>query len=109
MNFSVTQPMKRRQNLTNRIKLKSAITGLKARFMRALFYYHAMDLFRNIPFVTENDPTVGYLPPRYTSAQIFSYIESELNAITNDMLSKGDCPYGRALKEPPIHCLPNFI
>ena len=68
----------------------------EARFMRALFYYHAMDLFRNIPFVTENDPTVGYLPPRYTSAQIFSYIESELNAITNDMLSKGDCPYGRA-------------
>ncbi len=68
----------------------------EARFMRALFYYHAMDLFRNIPFITENDPTVGYLPPRYTSAQIFSYIESELNAITNDMLSKGDCPYGRA-------------
>ena len=27
----------------------------EARFMRALFYYHAMDLFRNIPFVTEND------------------------------------------------------
>ena len=68
----------------------------EARFMRALFYYHAMDLFRNIPFVTENDPTVGYLPPRYTAAQVFSYIESELTSITSDMLDRANCPYGRA-------------
>lgn len=68
----------------------------EARFMRALFYYHALDLFRNIPFITENDPTVGYLPPRYTAAQIFSYIETELNSITGDMLDKANCPYGRA-------------
>lgn len=74
----------------------------EARFMRALFYYHALDLFRNIPFVTENDPQVGYLPPRYTATQIFSYIESELNAIVNEndsdnrLLSAGECPYGRA-------------
>ena len=64
--------------------------------MRALFYYHALDLYRNIPFVTENDPTSGYLPPRYTAAQIFSYIESELNSTVNDMLDKANCPYGRA-------------
>ena len=69
---------------------------VEARFMRALFYYHAMDLFRNIPFVTENDPTVGYLPPRYTAAQVFSYIESELTSITSDMLDRANCPYGRA-------------
>ena len=64
--------------------------------MRALFYYHALDLFRNIPFVTENDPLVGYLPPRYTAQQIFDYIESELNAIKDEMLNKANCPYGRA-------------
>lgn len=68
----------------------------EARFMRALFYYHALDLFHNIPFITENDPTVGYLPPRYTAAQIFSYIESELTTIAGDMLDKASCPYGRA-------------
>ena len=38
----------------------------EARFMRALFYYHALDLYRNIPFVTENDPIGSYVPPRYT-------------------------------------------
>lgn len=74
----------------------------EARFMRALFYYHALDLFRNIPFVTENDPLVGYLPPRYTGAQIFNYIESELNAITNTsdtnncLSANGSDMYGRA-------------
>lgn len=68
----------------------------EARFMRALFYYHALDLFRNIPFITENDPTAGYLPPRYTAAQIFSFVESELNGITGDMLNATKCPYGRA-------------
>lgn len=68
----------------------------EARFMRALFYYHALDLFRNIPFVTENDPTAGYLPPRYTAAQVFQFIESELTGITGDLLNKADCPYGRA-------------
>lgn len=70
----------------------------EARFMRALFYYHALDLFRNIPFVTENDPTAGYLPPRYTAAQVFQFIESELTGITGDLLDKADCPYGRASK-----------
>ena len=70
----------------------------EARFMRALFYYHAMDLYRNIPFVTENDPVGSYIPPRYMSKDMFSYIESELKAIDNDLLGKDECPYGRASK-----------
>ena len=70
----------------------------EARFMRALFYYHAMDLFKNIPFVTENDPVGSYIPPRYTAKEIFEYIESELKAIDSDLLSKDECPYGRASK-----------
>lgn len=70
----------------------------ETRFMRALFYYHAMDLFRNIPFVTENDPVGSYIPPRYMAKDMFGYIESELKAIENDLLSKDECPYGRASK-----------
>lgn len=87
----------------------------EARFMRALFYYHALDLFRNIPFVTENDPLVGYLPPRYTGAQIFNYIESELNAITNTsdtnncLSANGSDMYGRATLERHIRCRQNCI
>ena len=81
---------------TDQEQTEIRIYRAEARFMRALFYYHALDLFRNIPFVTENDPLVGYLPPRYTAQQIFDYIESELNAIKDEMLNKANCPYGRA-------------
>lgn len=70
----------------------------EARFLRALFYYHALDLFRNIPFVDENTPVGVSIPPRYTAAQIFTFIETELKNIENDLLSKADCEYGRASK-----------
>lgn len=70
----------------------------EARFMRALFYYHALDLFRYIPFVTENDPVGSYTPPRYTPAQTFSYIESELKDCVNDLADRSTCPYGEASK-----------
>lgn len=68
----------------------------EARFMRALFYYHALDLFRNIPFVTENDPVGGYVPPCYTPQQTFDYIESELKACVGNLLPASTCPYGQA-------------
>ncbi len=68
----------------------------EARFMRALFYFHALDLFRNIPFVTENDPVGSYTPPCYTPKQTFEYIESELKDCVNDLADRSTCPYGEA-------------
>ena len=68
----------------------------EVRFMRALFYYHALDLFRNIPMVTENDPVGSFIPPRYTPQQTFDYIESELKDCVGDMLPASTCPYGQA-------------
>ncbi len=70
----------------------------EARFIRAMAYYHALDLFRNIPFVTEEDPVGTYIPPRYDANQLFGYIESELKAIDGDLLSPAECEYGRASK-----------
>ncbi|MCD8177261.1 MAG: RagB/SusD family nutrient uptake outer membrane protein [Tannerellaceae bacterium] len=70
----------------------------EARFIRALCYYHAMDLFRNIPFVTENDPVGTYIPPRYEAKQIFEFIETELKEIDSDLLTPAECEYGRASK-----------
>lgn len=71
----------------------------EARFLRALAYYHAMDFFRNIPFVTENDPVGSFIPPRYTAQQVFDYIESELKDIDAELLSRQECEYGRASKD----------
>ncbi|HPS14144.1 MAG TPA: RagB/SusD family nutrient uptake outer membrane protein, partial [Prolixibacteraceae bacterium] len=70
----------------------------EARFLRALTYYHAMDLYHNIPFINENDPVGAYIPPRYTSKQIFDFIESELKDVEGTMLDKASCEYGRASK-----------
>lgn len=68
----------------------------EVRFMRALFYYHALDLYRNIPMVTENDPVGSFIPPHYTPQQTFDYIESELKDCVNDLLPASTCPYGQA-------------
>lgn len=68
----------------------------EARFLRALSYYHAMDLFGNVPFVTENDRVGAFTPPRTTSPELFSYIETELLDIENKLLASGAAPYGRA-------------
>ncbi len=71
----------------------------EARFMRALFYWHVLDLYRNGPFVTENDPVGSYTPPRYSSQQLFDYILSELNDCKDQLPShSGNTYYGRATK-----------
>ncbi len=70
----------------------------EARFLRALFYYHAMDLYRNIPFVTEDDPVGAYAPPRYEAKDVFAYIESEIQDIEDDLLGANEQEYGRATK-----------
>ncbi|QJX48139.1 RagB/SusD family nutrient uptake outer membrane protein [Hymenobacter taeanensis] len=56
----------------------------EARFLRAVAYMHAMDLFGNGPFVTEND-AVGFAKPQYyTRQQYFEYVEKELTALAAD-------------------------
>ncbi len=70
----------------------------EARFLRALSYSHAMDLFGNVPFVDENDRVGAFLPERITRSEVFNYIESELVAIEDLMLPASGAPYGRATK-----------
>ncbi|MEM7106076.1 MAG: RagB/SusD family nutrient uptake outer membrane protein [Bacteroidota bacterium] len=70
----------------------------EARFLRALSYWHGIDLFGNVPFYTE-DTAIGSDPPRQGSRQeVFDFIISELNAIEADMMEPGMNEYGRADK-----------
>jgi len=57
----------------------------EARFLRALAYSHAIDLFGNPPFVTEADAPGAFFPKQTTRAALFTYLESELKAIENDL------------------------
>ncbi|MBW3128705.1 RagB/SusD family nutrient uptake outer membrane protein [Hymenobacter profundi] len=81
-------------DLTNIQRLRAEV-----RFLRALAYYHALDLFGNPPFATENDEIGGTTPPRQTTrTELFTYIESELKAIDADLAAPGQNLYGRADK-----------
>ncbi len=68
----------------------------EARFLRALAYYHAMDFFGNIPFVTDKDKVGIFLPDQKNASDVFSYIESELKDIENLLPVPRTNEYGRA-------------
>ena len=50
----------------------------EARFLRALAYYYACDLFGQFPFTTEADVVGKFFPKIGTRTDIFNYVESEL-------------------------------
>lgn len=78
--------------------LRSEIEGFRAeaRFLRALSYWHALDLFRNVPFVTEEDPVGGFLPKQTNAQDLFAFIESELKEIETELPTPLSNQYGRA-------------
>jgi hypothetical protein len=67
----------------------------EARFLRALSYWHGMDLFGNIPLVTEND-AIGTPPQQAQRIDIYNYVVSELTAIQTLLPPAGAANYGRA-------------
>lgn len=70
----------------------------EARFLRALAYYHLMDLFGKAGFVTENDPVGAYQSPQYERPELFAFIESELTAIIPDLKNPLQNEYARVDK-----------
>ena len=72
----------------------------EARFLRAFSYWHAIDMFGNVPFVTEGDLPGAFFPARATRADLFTYIESELIALDTetDLPTAGANEYARADK-----------
>lgn len=67
----------------------------EARFLRAMAYWHALDLFRNVPLTTEivSDP-----PSQSSPRAVFEFIESELSAIESTIVDAKQNEYGRADK-----------
>ncbi len=76
----------------DRIKLYRA----EARFIRALTYYHALDLFGNTTFVTEDDPIGAFLPPQISRSDLFSFIEQECLELESLLPAPRQNEYGRA-------------
>lgn len=70
----------------------------EARFLRAFSYWHAIDMFGNVPFVTEADLPGAFFPQRITRADLFVYIEKELKEMETDLVAARQNEYARADK-----------
>lgn len=68
----------------------------EARYLRALSYWHGIDLFGDIPLVTEETPLGSTPPAQSTRAQVFEYVVQELNAIRDQLPAPRAGQYGRA-------------
>lgn len=68
----------------------------EARFLRAMAYFHALDLYRNIPFADETTIGSSKLPERWEASKIFAFIEKELKECSEAMTSAENTEYGHA-------------
>lgn len=88
----------------NLIKLTSGKSEYKtfsdeAKALRALSYYHMLDMFGRGPFVTEEDEIGSFFfPEMATQEKLFKYIEDELTNIESELADPMTNEYGRADK-----------
>jgi starch-binding outer membrane protein, SusD/RagB family len=69
----------------------------EARFLRALSLFHALDIFRNIPDITDENRYPGTeFPDQMAPKALFTFIESELLAIESLLGNRSSVEYGRA-------------
>lgn len=71
---------------SEQVKASVKVFRAEARFMRALMYQYALDLYRNVPFVDENSPIGSIRPTQINKADLFEYIEREMTECEKDML-----------------------
>jgi starch-binding outer membrane protein, SusD/RagB family len=66
----------------------------EVRFLRAFNYWAMMDLFGKSTFIDETS-LVGDLPIEKSRSELFTYVESELKAIENELATVKTVEYGR--------------
>jgi hypothetical protein len=84
------------RNITGQAATDARTYRAEARFLRALAYSHAIDLFGSVPFVTETDAPGSFLPSQISRADLFAYVENELKAVEIELPAPRTSEYGRA-------------
>ncbi|MDR0824322.1 MAG: RagB/SusD family nutrient uptake outer membrane protein [Prevotella sp.] len=74
------------RGMDEKVKAEVRIYRNDARFMRALAYYYLLDMFRNVPFITEDGSVGKEAPQQIKGKDLFVYIEKELTDIENGLL-----------------------
>lgn len=69
----------------------------EARALRLLSYYHAIDLFGNVPFFTENDSVGSQGPKQISRADLWDWMVTECQQLISgsDLPAAGKTEYGR--------------
>ena len=72
----------------------------EARALRLLSFYHAIDMFGNVPFPTENDSVGSIAPQQISRADLFDWMVEEANDLLagSGLAEAGKAEYGRADK-----------
>jgi len=83
-----------RQTSADKLELRGVDSNLaakidqfraEARFLRAYFYWMAMDVFGDVPFTTEESPFGGdFVPSQKPRAEIFNFLIEELEELAAD-------------------------
>lgn len=68
------------------VKAEIKIYRADARFLRALAYYYLLDMFRSVPFVTEDNKIGKEAPTQIAVKDLFTYVETELLSCQEDLL-----------------------
>lgn len=72
----------------------------EARALRALSYYHAIDIFGNVPFSTENNVVGAEGPAQISRADLYAWLVKECTELLDgtDLAEAGQNVYGRGDK-----------
>jgi hypothetical protein len=84
------------RNVTGTLRTEIQLYRAEARFLRALSYWHGLDLFASIPLVTEEDALGSAPPAQATRQELYDYVVTELNEIRTALPGAGQGQYGRA-------------
>jgi hypothetical protein len=95
-NEYIREVSKRVEGLDGTLKEDVKTYVAEARFLRALYYFYALDLWGNVPFITEEDGIGGYLPEQIQRSDLFEYIEGELIEIIPALPAPAQTEYARA-------------
>jgi hypothetical protein len=85
-----------RGNVSASLRDQIAEYRAEARFLRALSYWHGIDLFGGIPLVTEEDALGNTPPAQATRQEVYDFVVSELQAIIPELPAASAATYGRA-------------
>ena len=78
--------------------LSAEVLGAEARTIRALSYYHMIDIFGRGPWSTENSQ-VGITPPTYDSKELFEAVVEDLKDAIPSLVPASQQIYGRLSRE----------